>query len=43
MGFVLIEDVGGQELTARSLAGRRDGLKKSGGSRLGRLAVGRSL
>lgn len=42
MGFVLI-DVGGPELTARALAGRRNGLKKSGGSHLVRLAVGRSL
>ncbi len=34
LGFSIVEDLGGPELSARYLAGRRDGLRKSGVSRL---------
>ncbi len=37
LGFSIAEDLGGPELSARYLAGRRDGLRKSGVTRLARV------
>ncbi|EFL49973.1 methyltransferase [Solidesulfovibrio fructosivorans JJ]] len=42
MGFVVIEDLGGAELTRRYLAGRSDGLRKSGVSRIVHVTIPRS-